>query len=238
MNTWTSRIGATLLRSWSNLRVLFALALAFALSACAEGGASFFGSSDQGTRAEPSRPNTALLSAEMAKGAIKLVPPDGFCIDRRGLRQNFAVLARCDSLGGRGGAQDAPLGLISVAITDAPDPVDVQALLAGVVRPGTDVLKAQADGEFAVLHLQGVTPDGTDPRHWRGLTQIGSHLVGLSGYGPRDSPFAASDGARLMSVLAQRTQDASVALDVARKTSPETDGQQKGLGALISGLFE
>lgn len=35
----------------------------------------------------------------MANGALTLVAPEGFCIDKRSLKSSFALLARCDTLG-------------------------------------------------------------------------------------------------------------------------------------------
>lgn len=212
---------------WTSERVLAGLAL-LALAACSDGGdGAFFG--DGGAS---SRPNTALIRADMARGAIALVPPDGFCIDRRGLRQDFAVLARCDTLGGRGGGQGAPLGIIAVSVTASPEPftlTDVQSL-AG---PGAATLSTQTAGAARIVHLTGPTPRGTDARHWKAVMPLGGYALAMSAFGPQGGPLAASDGGRLLASLAARTQAASAQADVA-----ETPPAQAGLGGLLSGLFD
>ena len=62
------------------------------------------------------RRNLALANAELADGALTLVPPAGFCVDKSTLRPSFAVVARCDSLGARQTVNDAPLGMIVVSV--------------------------------------------------------------------------------------------------------------------------
>lgn len=222
---------------WICSRSGFAITLALALSACSGGeGLGFLGGSDEAAEAAETRPNVALLSAQMGRGAITLTPPDGFCIDKRELRQDFAVLARCDSLGGRGGAQDAPLGLITVAVAEKVDALDTQSAAPSLAPEGSAVLSSDTIDGLAVLHLSGDTPDGTDDKHWRGLVQIGGQVLSLGAYGPDGGRLAESDGGALLAVLAQRTHDASVAAAVAR--DPVATGETERRGGLLSGLFD
>jgi len=209
------------------------------LSACAGGeGTRLFAPPNDAAaaeQAEENRPNVALKSADMARGAIALTPPDGFCIDKTALKQTFAVLARCDSLGGVGGALDAPLGMIVVSIAQAPDQSAPQVTAAQLVPSGSAVLDTKVAGDFTVLHLSGDTPQGTDTQHWRGLIQIGAHLMSLSAFGPEDGRMAGGDGGVILASLAQRTQDASIAADVAKASK----GQNRtGMGRVLSGLFD
>ncbi len=76
-----------------------------------------------------------LRQAAMANGALTLVAPEGFCIDKRSLKPSFALLARCDNLGDPQGAYGAPLGLITVSLSTArPDapPITAQTMEAAL----------------------------------------------------------------------------------------------------------
>ncbi|MEP4195101.1 MAG: hypothetical protein ABJL99_05615 [Aliishimia sp.] len=223
---------------WTCKQKLAALLILTTLSACAAGGeGGLFGSApdDAAAKAE-TRPNVALLSAEMARGAIKLTPPDGFCIDKTALQQSFALLARCDSLGGRGGAQDAPLGLITVSVAQALEGVDTAVAASRLAPEGSAVLATQGEDGLTVLHLSGDTPQGSDPQHWRGLIQIGTHVMALGAYGPAEGRMARSDGGALLASLAQRTHDASIGVDVARNAADSATA--RNTGTPISGLFD
>ncbi len=181
------------------------------------------------------RPNVALRSAKMMQGGLKLLPPDGFCLDKLSLRQDFAVMARCDSLGGAGGAQDASLGMIVVSIASAPEPVDVETSLRALIPTEAEVLLNTTDGDLALAHLSGASPDGSDSVHWRGLTQIGAHLVSLAAFAPQDGAFSSPEGAQALSSVVTRSAEASAGLEEVTDTGPVL--AQAGLGARIRGLF-
>ena len=73
MNTWTFK------------GLVTTLATCLALAGCdAVDGLALSGAFDR----EP------LKTAELADGAITLVPPEGFCIDPRSLKARFALMAR------------------------------------------------------------------------------------------------------------------------------------------------
>lgn len=228
MNTWTSR------------RSIFALASVVLLAGCEEGvnGFSLLQGERPATAEDKAPPNLALRNAQMMFGAITLVPPPGFCIDKRSLRQGFAVMARCDTLGGRGGAQDAPLGVITASVVDLSGSADLPALLAGSVGAGVTILDSRSDPDLALLYVDADAPAGAARRQWRGLAQIGNALIKLRAFGPEDSPVTKARGGRMLATLVQRTQDASIAADVARKSPQQNNSPKKGLGSLLSDLFE
>lgn len=188
--------------TWTSSRVYAGLVLLALAAACAE------------TGADAARPNTALASADLGGGAVRLVPPGGFCIDRRGLRQDFAILARCDTLGAPVGGQGAPLGIITVTLTESPGAFALgdAAALAG---PDARLLDAQRRGDLSLVHLAGPTPPGTDARHWKAVVPVGMYVLGLTAYGPDGGALASREGGPLLAVLAARTRAATEARDVA-----------------------
>lgn len=191
--------------------VVAALALPV-LAGCDEQGAAFFG--ELGGDGPPPRRNTALSTAQLAQGAVPLVPPDGFCIDKRGLRQDFALLARCDSLGGKRGDVDAPLGFIAVSVTRLTAPFSGSSVVA-LPGPDTATLATQQEGPATILHLKGPTPSGTDPQHWKGLLPLSGHVVAFTAYGPPGGRMARKEGGAVLAELAQRIAAASARPDAA-----------------------
>ncbi|WP_114292868.1 hypothetical protein [Pseudosulfitobacter sp. DSM 107133] len=150
-----------------------------------------------------------LREAPMARGALTLVAPEGFCIDRRSLKSSFAVLARCDTLGDPDGAYGAPLGLITVSLTTAQAgvaPISA-ASLESALSDGK-VLDKLETKDAVLLRVQGQAPSrkGLSAVHWRGAGQIGSHLVGLAIYGAEDSGATGREGGRVLNRLMQRTR--------------------------------
>ena len=79
------------MNTWSFRAALFAL-FASLLASC-DGAENLF----EGVLAD--RKNTALPQATLAFGAVKLIPPEGYCIDAGNLSNDFAIMARCDTLG-------------------------------------------------------------------------------------------------------------------------------------------
>ncbi len=141
----------------------------------------------------------ALSQARMALGAVTLVPPRGYCIDKSSLRQNFAMMARCDRLGVPSRAGDAPVGIIIASFSASqgslPRPVDTAAALklGGV----TDLVETEAGITFRAT---GAPPaEGLAKQHWRGTSLIGTQVMGLALYGPQDGRAIGSDGRQLLS---------------------------------------
>lgn len=194
--------------TWISSRSVFCLFVALTCAACEGGGGGLFAPSSDPASGEPRR-DSALPGAKLAEGALTLVPPNGFCIDRRSLQQSFAVIARCDSLGAER-APDAPLGLIAVSVTKPADPqVDLAAALTALVPQGAELLASRMTEDLALAHLRGPVPEDADPTHWRGLARVGSHLLALTAYAPRGGALSGETGARVLERLVRRTGDAS-----------------------------
>ena len=221
---------------WTCKRSCFSLVLVLMLPSCSGGGFAL-PSFDFGLGGGEFRRNVALVSAEMAEGQVKLVPPDGFCIDKRGLQQNFAVLARCDSLGGRGGAQDAMLGMITVAVTPEEGDVVLGEFIADIVPANAEQLSDIAGDEMALVQLRGDVPSGADSTHWRGVTRASGHLLSVAAYAPMDGEFAGEAARNSLQQMASRTRAASEQLVATRRATGESNAKQAGLTGALRGLF-
>jgi hypothetical protein len=168
MNTWTCKTAVA------------ALALTF-LAACEDGqGGVFLQGLDGSASAKP----VALSQANMASGAVVLVAPKGFCIDKGSLKQNFALMARCESLGAPSAAANAPLGILTASFSAAsstiPTPLDTAAAMG--LNTMTD---ARTTDRSVTFHAKGSAPaKGLSETHWRGTARVGSQMMALALYGP------------------------------------------------------
>jgi len=57
-----------------------------------------------------------LSSAQMAKGAVTVIPPEGYCVDGAASSDMFALMARCDALGAAPTGATTPRGIITVSL--------------------------------------------------------------------------------------------------------------------------
>ena len=147
--------------------------------------------------------DAALSQASMAFGTVELVAPRGFCIDKRSLKQNFAIMARCDTLGAPSAAGDAPLGIITASFAVSPEggplpsPSDtaVSLNLIGVSDPietaNTVTFRATTDRPIA----------GTGPVHWRATARIGDQIMGLALYGAENGRAVSPEGRSILSAV-------------------------------------
>ena len=228
MNTWTFEaprllrgfdLRVTRLSSNTRLaigavcrRTAFALTALFALSACDGGGAGDLFAALPFKKAQATdAPDVALSQSQMANGALTLVPPQGFCIDKTALRQRFALMARCDALGAPSLAAAAPVGIIAISVVPAseaqglPTPKDIAdaAKLSNV----EDVSSTKSGVTFKA---RGTAPAaGLGATHWRGSFQINDHLLGLALYGPKDGRAASAEGREILNGLIRRSRTAS-----------------------------
>ena len=226
--------------TWSCKPVLLALVLGLGLSACAEQIENRFSLIPRlggDTPEEPKRPDVALARANLVGGALSLVPPEGYCVDKRGLRDDFAIVARCDSLGSETTDFDASLGLILVSATAVSGDPDVEALLPATFSADVDVLEQFAQDNLALSHLNGGAPEGVDPIHWRGLIHMHGHLISLTAYAPEGGSLATAEGGRVLTALANEMHAASANRDVLATTKPSKTRTRGGLRDRINGLF-
>lgn len=186
MNTWSFRASAA------------AIALS-ALAGCEEnfGGLGLDGPS----------PNGALSQARMAFGSVMLVPPQGYCIDRASLKQQFAMMARCDKLGAPSASSAEPLAIITASFSAiGPDAGLPDSASSADALGLTDV---SAERDFAsgiIFRAGGDTPaEGLDGRHWRATTRVGDQIMGLALYAPEGGAANGSDGPALLAAVIDAT---------------------------------
>ena len=147
----------------------------------------------------------ALPSATLSRGSVTLVPANGFCVDKRSLRARFALLARCDTLGGQG-TYGAPLAVITATAIDQ-----------SRVRSGATA-SFGADGEVIVdrrqydsvllLQVKG-TPPSPDMRDvfWRAVAQVGDQMIGLAIYEAAGGAGIGEQAPDLLRQTMRRTQE-------------------------------
>lgn len=200
------------------------------LSACSQG-LTFGPLQEIGSKSPP------LTKARMASGAVTLAPPSGFCIDPSSLTQNFALMARCDVLGGKNGALDAPLGLITVSIAqNTGTPIDAAGLASA---SNATVVKALSDETVDMVRAETATPpDGLAQTHIRATAQIDGYDLSLALYAPEHSAAQGSRGVRMITELVNLSQNASVADAVAAQASTITTDNKKQPKAAFAALFD
>ncbi len=140
----------------------------------------------------------AVSQARMAFGAVTLKPPAGYCIDAKSLKQNFALMARCDALGAPSAAGSAPRGIItaSFALAGATIPTPGQTAEALTLQDVTDAAQSEAKVTF---RARGATPaEGLSPSHWRGTAQVGTQVMSLAFFGPEGGAATTAQGRGLL----------------------------------------
>ncbi len=181
--------------TWISKR-LFAGAMFLALASCVEVAGT------GGGRASGS----GLPFATLARGAVTLVPPFGYCIDKRSLRPSFALMARCDTLGGTA-TFGAPLALITAATV-------AQNGSASVAGPQDETILARRQTEtLTLLQVRG-TPPSAEMRDvfWRALGQVGNQLVGLAIYEAAAGPALGESAPDLLAQTMRRTRAQTAAV--------------------------
>jgi hypothetical protein len=195
MTTWTCKGPFT----------AFALLL---LGGCDEGGLALGRGTASGPSATQSQP---LSKVRMAGGAVRLVAPAGYCIDRESLQPGFALLARCDILGATSSDANVPLAVIAVSLLPAPEASappapELTAAAAGL----TSVTQSVITDQETIFRATGAAPaPGLSGDHWRGTALIKGHLLGVALYGPDRGRPIGEEGRGLLRKLIRATRAAS-----------------------------
>ncbi|MEO0751887.1 MAG: hypothetical protein AAFY25_08790 [Pseudomonadota bacterium] len=187
-----------------------------------------------------------IRSATLYDGDVVVRAPQGYCIDRRSMRdraaQGFVVLASCESLSGVRGQKVEP---VIMTLTVLPG-------RAGVRRPSaTDIAASMPDmrviervesDDLSLVHFASGGNQallGKDPKHWRGAMAVNGHLIGLALYGRQGSKMAGQDGQGLLRALAQNTKSASPVRPLVVDAAPEQTSVSPpaSLRGLLGGLF-
>ncbi|NIZ11146.1 hypothetical protein [Pseudooceanicola sp. HF7] len=183
-----------------------------ALAGCAPGGSE----GSMGFLSSTGRPTgTAVTAAKLVEGDVVVRGPSGYCVERGSVRSRndtgFAMLARCDLLGGISGSPVA-LGVLTVTVTPYAE-ADLPAArdLARGFGPGK-VLGVAQSRDVRLLHMAsgGDEMVGTaDPKQWRGAFLLNGYLVSMAAYGPADGALAGDGGSRVLVRLAEAIRKAS-----------------------------
>ena len=169
----------------------------------------------------------------MMRGAVTLVPSSGYCIDPKTLKQNFALLARCDTLGGTNGALDAPLGVMTVSIAATQGtPLTLESVAPVITK------RVDADGFAAAKATTDTPAAGLAKSHWRAVTTLNAHDLSIALFAPAGSAALGDEGLRMIAGLIANSQSASVATSVATDLQPKVTPAKKGLAATFAGLFK
>lgn len=202
MITWISRPRTQ--------RSLAAGALLLALAGCeTPGGAG-------GTNA------AGLTSARLARGAVTLVPPAGFCVDKRSLRTSFAIMARCDTLGGTA-TYGAPLAVITAATV-----ASATSAAAGGAQNETILSRRQLQ-TVTLLRVKGKppSPDMRD-EFWRAVGLVGDQVIGLAIYEPAGGAGLGELAPELLNQAMHRTRVQTEAAAAARQDNSATTVAKPG----------
>lgn len=178
----------------------------------------------------------AASRASLGRGAVSLVPPSGFCIDTRSLRQSFAIMARCDTLGALALA-DAPLAVIT-ATTVAPQ-ADV-AIDPAALQANTETIVSRSDdGALSFVQVQGKppSPDMHDT-YWRAAGRVGNQILGLALYQAANSPDLGDTALALLVETMERTNQQTLADAAARQDNSATALTNQPAIGFRAGLFQ
>jgi hypothetical protein len=155
--------------------------------------------------------NVALLQTQMASGAFTLVAPQGFCIDQSTLRQTFALMARCDTLGAPDKAAGAPVGIITVSVTNLRPAAQLPT--AQDIADAAQLARISAEtsqNDAITFRAEGPPPaKDLDVKHWRGLARVENKLLGIALYGPKGARAVSSEGREVLNSLIRRTREGS-----------------------------
>jgi hypothetical protein len=212
------------------------LATFLTLSACAEG--TSFSLLEKAKDVTPeATPVVPLFKAQMATGAVTLVPPSGYCIEPSSLTQKFAAMARCDSLDAKNGALDAPIGLLTASVAKS----KANGVTLDDIMNASNTTKVETmtvDGPEVVRATTENPPLGLPKTHLRSATKIDGHDLSLALFSPVESDAQGARGASMLQNMIKTSHDATIAQDVVVQTSPIETQPKKGLRATLAGFFK
>lgn len=191
------------MNTWNCKGPLAALALTF-LAGCEGGlGGAFLEGLESLEGFTGGGRDVALSQARMAFGQVTLVPPPGFCIDKRSLKQQFALMARCDKLGVPSAAGDAPIGIITASfapwVEGVPLPTPAETADAQKLQTINDPI---VDGESVTFRATTTKPrTGAAAAQWRGTARVGGQIMGLALHAPKDGRALSSEGRALLTAV-------------------------------------
>jgi hypothetical protein len=217
-------------------KTILELATFLTLSACAEG--TSFSLLEKAKDLKPeATPMVPLLKAQMAKGAVTLVPPSGYCIEPSSLTQNFAAMARCDLLDAENGALDAPIGLLTASV--AKSKANGVSLDDIMNASGTTKIGTITEGGPEVVRATTKNPPlGLPKTHLRTATKIDGYDLSLALFSPVESDAQGARGASMLQNMIKTSHDATTVQNVVVQTPPIETQPKRGLRTTLAGFFE
>jgi hypothetical protein len=200
-----------------------ALAMFCALSACStlpQAGVPF---ATRGEQISDQHSQTARAptktQAQFFQGKVSLVAPAGHCIDTTMLRQDtdggFALLPRCNLLRGPSlfGRNHAAVITATIGPAQGAEPPSTTELAQ--TATGAKLLYYDDKGLLPLVRLQwpghsAMDGSGASDQHWRGAFVVNDHLVVLALYAPDGSSLLGPAGAKLLTEMTRRSQNASL----------------------------
>ena len=216
-------------------KTFLGLTTCVALSACAEGPS--FNLFEKAKNVLPeTTPMVPLLKAQMASGAVTLVPPSGYCIEPSSLTQKFAAMARCDLLEAENGALDAPIGLLTFSVAKSrTNAISLSDILSA---SNTTMIETMTGSGPKVVRVTTETPPlGLPKTHLRTATKIDGHDLSLALFSPVESEAQGERGVSMLQNMIKTSLDATVAQDVVVKTTLVDAEPDKGLHATLASFF-
>ena len=205
-------IGISDLAMCQACRLGLALVCCASLSACV-GGTGFSFAPKGGAASDSAQTDAAFAKSSevtLARGAVKLKAPKGFCIDdssvSSGLIGGSAMLAKCSSLEGKGAGEDTTVMSVQISArrpAAATAPTGQDLISAALPR---HTLQSKQQGKLALVQIATGGDEvfsAADPVHWRGATELDTRLVLLGLWAPKGSEMTSDKGAELLTSLAR-----------------------------------
>ncbi|MFY9210085.1 MAG: hypothetical protein WAO69_03065 [Aestuariivita sp.] len=159
----------------------------------------------------------ALTQASLSENSIRLAAPNGYCIDRRSLRDRFALLGRCDTLGVIGTFAAVELAIITVStVPVTPESATPSAAAMAATKGQSNVVKTVSqDGlQFFQLKGGGEQVEGVNDLYWRTAFVLNGQLVSIALYAPSESGAVGPEGARILEGIVYATRTATEGISI------------------------
>lgn len=176
------------------------------------------------------RPSASAQVIEVARGAIAIAGPRGYCIDRDGSRPNrdpaFVLLGACDAVpGGDEGVRPFRRAILTATVvalpegTASPRPEVVAAFFG--TEPGLRMLSRRGDpaqvevlasivsGDTLLLRIRDRgRPEGVAvaPSYWRAVFALDRHMVTLAVLAPAEAPISSASERVLLEQFIDRVR--------------------------------
>jgi len=214
---------------------IFGLASLAMLAACGETQGPGFGGlipkpalgASQGSVAKkPILGQPKLETVEVARGAVTIGGPKGYCVDKRSSRLRgdvaFVLLASCASVTGIPDTKfPAAPGLLTASVDRDPgvfpkigeflDFFQTDAGRATLARDGrarsVEIVSIEANADSVMMRIKDTSPavaEGLQPTYWRGLLIRNERLITVTVNGFEARPVPSEDGRTKLSAFLER----------------------------------